>query len=532
MFGMVIWTWRSRRCLRAVALTLLAASCAPPAIQPAPSPAATIAGWYEGTVHSSQYGEVPVSANLVAAGDTIAGMLHTPLGDFPVTQDTVTPQRVVLRFTVGDGDVGTIAGLWSNGDIRGAWSLGDDGGEAVLRRTGPARPIVAEAAQRVALSPDELRADLHALATELPRRHGNAFHTVSREEFEDSVRALDTRLASLQPHEVIVAMGRIAALVGDGHTYLEMPAVFRRYPIRLYAFADTLRLVQAAAGHEELLGARVLAIGETTIGEAARRVRRQIAEENDWGYVLSNLPGFLTIPEVLHAHGIAAAPDSAAWTLETVAGSRRTVWLHPPGEEESVRFVSAAQRVPLHNQRASEDLWRTFLPDSRTMYVSFRGYPPRGAFSDFFTTVLREADSAGAERLVIDMRHNAGGDFTKVRELLLPRLKEHRLNARDRLFVVIGRRTFSAAMTNAADFLTETNATLVGEPTGARTNGWQEKGEFRLPNSGLAVSVSTQYYRFLEGEPPAVVPHEHIPLTWEDYRSGRDPVLEWITRGR
>jgi hypothetical protein len=201
-------------------------------------------------------------------------------------------------------------------------------------------------------------------------------------------------------------------------------------------------------------------------------------------------------------------------------------------DEEDVRFVSAAQRVPLYNQRAGEDLWHTFLPDSRTMYVSFRGYPPRGAFGDFFATVLREADWAGADRLVIDMRHNAGGDFTKVRELLLPRLKEHRLNARDRLFVVIGRRTLSAAMTNAADFLTETNATLVGEPTGARPNGWQEKGEFRLRNSGLAVSVSTQYYRFLEGDPAAVIPHEHIPLTWEDYRSGRDPVLEWITRRR
>jgi hypothetical protein len=516
---------------RAITFALLAASCAPPAIQPAPSPVAAIAGWYEGAVHSRQYGEVPVGANLIATGDTIAGMLHTPLGDFPVRQDTVTPHRVVLRFTVGDGEVGTITGLWSDGEIRGTWSLGEDGGEAVLRRTGPARPIVAETGPRTALTAEELRADLHALATELPRRHGNAFHTVPREEFEDSVRALDRRIASLQPHEMVVAMGRIVALVGDGHTYLEMPAAFRRYPVRLYAFADTLRVVQAAAGQEELLGARVLAIGETAIGEATRLVRRQIAEENDW-YVLSNLPGFLTIAEVLHAHGIVAARDSAAWTLETAAGSRRTVWLHAPGEEESVRFVSAAQRVPLYNQRAGEDLWHTFLPDTRTMYVSFRGYPPRGAFSDFFTTVLREADSAGAERLVIDMRHNVGGDFTKVRELLLPRLKEHRLNARDRLFVVIGRRTFSAAMTNAADFLKETNATLVGEPTGARPNGWQEKGEFRLPNSGLAVSVSTQYYRFLEGEPPAVIPHEHIPLTWEDYRSGNDPVLEWITRRR
>jgi len=83
-------------------------------------------------------------------------------------------------------------------------------------------------------------------------------------------------------------------------------------------------------------------------------------------------------------------------------------------------------------------------------------------------------------------------------------------------------------MTNAADFLRETNATLVGEPTGARPNGWQEKGQFTLPNSHLAVSVSTRYYRFLDEDLPAVMPHEHIPLTWEDFRAGRDPVLGWI----
>lgn len=58
---------------------------------------------------------------------------------------------------------------------------------------------------------------------------------------------------------------------------------------------------------------------------------------------------------------------------------------------------------------------------------------------------------------------------------------------------VIGRNTLSAAMTNAADFLKETNAILVGEPTGARPNGWQEKGQFTLPNSHLVVSVSTRY---------------------------------------
>jgi hypothetical protein len=40
--------------------------------------------------------------------------------------------------------------------------------------------------------------------------------------------------------------------------------------------------------------------------------------------------------------------------------------------------------------------------------------------------------------------------------------------------VIIGGRTFSAAMTNAIDFRKETKAILVGEPAGERPNGYQE----------------------------------------------------------
>jgi hypothetical protein len=59
---------------------------------------------------------------------------------------------------------------------------------------------------------------------------------------------------------------------------------------------------------------------------------------------------------------------------------------------------------------------------------------------------------------VIDLRQN-GGDFTKVRAQLLPASKQRAaLNQKGRLFVLIGRRSLSAAI----DFRKETYATLVG----------------------------------------------------------------------
>jgi hypothetical protein len=510
------------------ALLSAGAACAPALSTIADRhPAAAVSGHYEGSLQSRQYGEVPIAVDLRDVNASLIGRFETPLGTFPLTQDSLTSQRVALRFIVADGEMGTIAGEWGSGEIQGAWRLGEDGGTISLRRVGPPSDAVEAARPTLDLSPERWREDLQHLAAELPRRHGNAFHTAPREQFEDSVRALETRLPNLRGHEVLAAMGRIVAMVGDGHTYLELPETLHRYPIRLYAFGDTLRIIRASTNHEQLLGGRVVEINGTDIEEAKRLVGRQIARENEQ-YVLRELPGFLTCAELLHAHGVIQEVGDVQWTIETISGQRVGVRLTPIASDEEVRWASAAQAVPQYRRRPGEDLWYSFLPETGTLYVGFRGYPARPAFRTFFDDVFRFSDLNPVERLVIDLRENAGGDFTKVRDLLLPRLKDHPLNRRGRLFIPIGRFTFSAAMTNAADFLKETNATLVGEPTGARPNGWQEKGEFVLPNSNLVVSVSTRYYRFMDDDASAVFPHQHIPLKWEDFRAGRDPVLEWI----
>lgn len=511
----------------AISLLLTAACSRLASTRTSPSPATAVSGFYKGSLQSQQHGEVQISVNLRSESGSLVGTMITPFGDFPVAQDSLTRELLALRFVMGDGEVGRIAGQWSTTEILGTWRLSDDGGTIVMRRVGPPRPPIEPERPTLDLSTAEWQEDLRYLASELSRHHGNAFHTVSREEFEDSVRALDVRLHSLRGHEVFAAMGRIVAMIGDGHTYLQLSETFHRYPIRLYAFGDTLRITHAVAGHEQLLGGRVLAIGGMDIGQAKRLVERQIAQENEQ-YALKELPWFLVHAEVLHAHGVVPDLEAADWTIETLSGERLTVRLTPIASGDGVRWVSAAQVTPLYRQRSGEDLWHAFLPESGTLYVAFRGYPTRPAFREFFDDVLRFADQNPVARMIIDLRQNAGGDFTKVRDLLLPRLKQHPLNRRGRLYVAIDRHTFSAAMTNAADFLKETTAILVGEPTGARPNGWQEKGQFTLSNSRLTVSVSTEYYQFLDEDLPAVIPHKHIPTTWDDFRAGRDAVLEWV----
>ena len=83
-------------------------------------------------------------------------------------------------------------------------------------------------------------------------------------------------------------------------------------------------------------------------------------------------------------------------------------------------------------------------------------------------------------------------------------------------------------MANAVDFRRELDAILVGQPTGARPNGYQENDEMRLPRSGLVVSYSTRYYKFQDEDTPGVMPDQVITPTWAAFRAGRDLALEWV----
>ena len=95
------------------------------------------------------------------------------------------------------------------------------------------------------------------------------------------------------------------------------------------------------------------------------------------------------------------------------------------------------------------------------------------------------------------------------------------------LYVLIGRKTFSAAMTNAIDFAKSTEATLVGEPAGAAPNNWQEARRFNLPHSGLEVSVATRYYEFLTGK-TELIPERVIEPGPGDWGDELDAAVRWI----
>jgi hypothetical protein len=380
------------------------------------------------------------------------------------------------------------------------------------------------------ITSDEWRDDLRYLAHELPSRHINAFHTISRESFAGEVRRLDAAIPRLNGDEVLVGFMRLVALIGDGHTHLDLPPSFLRYPMELEWFGDELRVIAAQAPYHAAVGARVLAIGSTPIGDVMARATQLVPRGENDGRTRLTATMQLTSPEVLRGLDVIWDRESAPFALELARGERATITVSPArlGDFSTWRMATG-EKPPLYLRRLAEPWWAEFLPDAQTVYFSFTGYPADAEFRERTAVLARLLDESQAHRLVIDLRRNQGGDLERFRRLLLPIIKDRSaINRKGGLFVLIGPGTFSAAAVNALDLRNEANAILVGAPTGMRPNHYGEHGEFRLPNSAFRVSYSTQYYRFGADTDSAVVPDEHIEPTWAEFSVGRDPVMEWV----
>jgi hypothetical protein len=377
------------------------------------------------------------------------------------------------------------------------------------------------------LTPGEWTRDLRFFATEIETKHRNPYHLTSRAAFEAEVLALQKRIPSMRNYEIVVGLQRLAALVGDGHTFVDTSKLYHQLPIEAFWFGGDLRVVRAAPRYRKAIGAKIVKVGSTPIDEVRHDLQQLIPQgENEW-YVMDRSAELITQIEPLAALHVIPYSDSASLTFENDSGRRFTLPIRADAPGEAGALEGPGKRVPLPYQHSGAPFRFSYLPDSRTVYVNFRSYQglqnETQRLSDFIA-------HHPVNRLIIDMRWNGGGNYAEGREYLVSKITfMPRLNRAGRLFVITGRRTFSAGMTNVTDFRRETEAIIVGEPTGARPNGYQENHWFTLPDSKIRASCATLKYRFQpQSDSTSVLPDHRIDPDWKSLRAGEDAAIDWI----
>lgn len=389
-------------------------------------------------------------------------------------------------------------------------------------------PIPGRAPTAAATRDARWKQDLDYLARELPRLHGNAFHTTTAARFAARRLAVEAGIPTRNDTELAVDMAALVATIGDAHTLLAAGAQghHRVLPLRLGWFRDGLFVVAVEQDRAELCGRRLTRVGAWPIEKVCGRLRAIVSHENDSWFAHSCLR-LLENASVLQALGLLHEDDAVPLELVDDRGERRTITLHTKRAADGLALTRYLRGRPRIAPQPG-DFWFTRVTGEDAIYFRYSRCRWSFALRAVAKRLFAELDACPTTRLVIDLRGNSGGTSMPFHWFVIPGIRARpALDRAKRLFVLIDRGTFSSGCGIASTLRTSTHATLVGEPTGGKPNSWGEVRWFALPNSGLRVLYSTVWHERIPGTGAASLAPDHRVLpTHADWQEQLDPVLE------
>jgi hypothetical protein len=381
------------------------------------------------------------------------------------------------------------------------------------------------------------RADIDGLLAARESLHPDPWHGMTRADWVAAADAVKARIPELTDEGALVELVRLAAMPGwkgrDGHTgiFLTPGSGIHAYPIRSWQFSDGLVITAARAPYEDLVGSRVTAIGGHPIADVLRLVEPLTPRDNP-STLLAFAPRYAGVSELLAGLGVIDHAGPATFSLVGRDGKTRDVTIEPITVEDDVAWHQGQPlRLPpmdapwLLDQ--AKPLWWTYLDDSRTLFVQYNSV--EAGINGIADEILARAKEDDVARVVVDLRHNGGGDNTTMGHFE-DVLRDPAINQPGRLVVLIGRITFSAAANFATDLEQSSAATFAGEAMGGSPNLYGDARQVALPYGGQSVYVATRYWQRSTADDQRITiePEIHADLSSADYFAGHDPVLQAV----
>lgn len=387
------------------------------------------------------------------------------------------------------------------------------------------------------------RYDLRFLAREIKRLHYDPFRKVSREDFDSYVRKLHDEIPKLTDPQIATRFMRLVTMAGDGHTNIRHPAygqdAKKLLPVQFYYFTEGLFITAAAPEQADLAGAQVIRFGGHTVEKVMEALEPVISRDNRmW---LSQIgPSLMRSPFVLHGIGLTPEADKLEITIRDTGGKERTVTLAGNAGAADDKWTLARKQAPgtepLYLRNRQAPYWFEYLPEHKIAWLQYNAITNdrKESFTDFCNRVFKFINENEVEKLVVDLRWNGGGNTFLVRPLVHGLIGNEKINQRGKLFVIVGRNTFSAAMNTSTLIERHTNAIFVGEPTGSSPNFIGETIRIELPYSKMTGSISDLYWQtsWPMDHRPWIPPLLYTPPSFADLIKGRDAAFEAIIKYR
>ena len=104
------------------------------------------------------------------------------------------------------------------------------------------------------------------------------------------------------------------------------------------------------------------------------------------------------------------------------------------------------------------------------------------------------------------------------------------INRPGRIWIGINNYTTAAPALVAENFRLYTEATIIGEPTIEKPVHDGNKDFLKLPNSGLQIFYPTALRPLAKGSRDALYPDITVEMTFDAFKNGRDPVLDYVRK--
>lgn len=389
--------------------------------------------------------------------------------------------------------------------------------------------------------------DIDYLQENLPKKHKNMYHSIKKEDFDKEIMSLKDEVPSLKDYEIKTRLAQIVASVGDAHTALNLSSNNNlSYPVILYWFDKDLRIVSTNKDKKDILGKKLVKINNIPIDEIVKKIDTMISHENNqWVKVMD--VNYVTNPDVLKSLGI-TSKDTIQLSLEDDNNKITQVDLNPGtlNPDNAIRIIDEMQTKPIRlqfNNNFAETLYcYKYIPEDKTLYFQynqcidydvaksygFKNYEAYPKFDKFSEGLLKAIANNNVNKLVVDLRNNTGGDSRLMTSLVSKISQIDKLKDKGKVFVIVGRETFSSGVFAAIDFATQTNSIFYGEPTGGNVNGYGNVGALTLPNSKLQISYSMNFFELSDRFKDSFIPDKIVEESFDNYKKGIDDVYEAI----
>lgn len=369
--------------------------------------------------------------------------------------------------------------------------------------------------------------DLDELLAVLQARHPRPWAHCEQSVFMAAAQTLRAALPAQGEAQSYLGLMKLFARLADGHTLMGFPytrtAHATALPLVVEAFDEGLFVIGTDAAQLDLAGAEVLAYGPRPAAEALALAASYWPTENALG-VLDRGAFVLRSSLVLADAGLSPAADRATLTLRTRAG--QTVQRELPSADW-VSLTPAFSGEPSRRHRSPAlDFWFEWLAEAPgALYLRYKRCQNASSFDLLVRQIVTAPAWAGVQRVVVDLRGNAGGD-SRVLRSFIQELRGAGWPARGGgLAVLSNRGTYSAAIEGLLE-LKALGARHIGEAPGQRPNFMANMSAYTSAALQLPFNHATLYYDRVPGDPDRLEPESPVAARVQDWMLNRDPALE------